>query len=298
MILDPWRNRLWSYITCLMITMQVTKVHGYKPVIILHGILDAAADLKHLENFIKKAHPGTVVYSLDVYDHYASLNPLWDQVEYIKNLTKSMMDSSEDGVHFIGYSQGGLIGRGLIQTSNEHKVNNFIALSSPLNGQFGDTSYLNALFPSTYKEKLYELFYSHYGQRWSIGNYWKDPHHKKLYGLYSSYLALLNNESLKSDFSYQNSWQRNFQRLNNVVLIGGPDDGVISPWQSAQFACYNEREDVVPMRNLQIYKDDVFGLKSLDRRGSLHECTMANVHHIYWHRTEAVFKKCIEPWLT
>ena len=54
MILDPWRNRLWSYITCLMITMQVTKVHGYKPVIILHGILDAAADLKHLENFIKK----------------------------------------------------------------------------------------------------------------------------------------------------------------------------------------------------------------------------------------------------
>ena len=32
---------------------------------------------------------------------------------------------------------GGLVARGIIQSTDNHNVNNFIALSSPLNGQFG-----------------------------------------------------------------------------------------------------------------------------------------------------------------
>ena len=27
-------------------------------------------------------------------------------------------------------------------------------------------------------------------------------------------------------------WKNNFLRLKQMVLIGGPDDGVITPWQS------------------------------------------------------------------
>lgn len=28
------------------------------------------------------------------------------------------------------------------------------------------------------------------------------------------------------------AWRKNFLRVGRLVLIGGPDDGVITPWQS------------------------------------------------------------------
>ena len=77
-----------------------------------------------------------------------------------------------------------------------------------------------------------------------------DPHHIKEYMEYSAFLSPLNNES--STVEFLPSWQANFMRLGNVVLIGGPDDGVITPWQSSQFACFNDEGKVVPMRELKV----------------------------------------------
>lgn len=37
----------------------------------------------------------------------------------------------------LGYSQGGLLARAILQTFPEHNVHNFISLSSPQGGQFG-----------------------------------------------------------------------------------------------------------------------------------------------------------------
>lgn len=43
----------------------------------------------------------------------------------------------------IGYSQGGLIARGMIEDFGvEHNVKTFVSLSSPQGGQFGGTWYL------------------------------------------------------------------------------------------------------------------------------------------------------------
>uniref|UniRef100_F6T0U6 palmitoyl-CoA hydrolase n=1 Tax=Ciona intestinalis TaxID=7719 RepID=F6T0U6_CIOIN len=285
-------------ISTIVLLFQAIKTFGYKPVIVVHGILDDAKDLSHLTKFITKHHPGTEVHTLDLFDHYHSFIPLWDQLDTIKNFTAPIMQKAKDGVHLIGYSQGGIVGRGLVQTSNDHNIHNFIALSSPLNGQFGDTSFINWLFPSALKEELYKIFYTHYGQLWSIGNYWKDPHHPLMYRQYSDYLAALNNESLREDFKFPSSWKGNLLRLKNMMLIGGPDDGVIAPWQSAHFGCYNKEEKVIPMRKLQMYQKDEIGLKTLDETGRLQECTIPGVHHTLWHKNETVFLDCIAPLLT
>ena len=78
-------------------------------------------------------------------------------------------------------------------------------------------------------------------------------------------------------------WKQNFLRIKKLVLIGGPDDGVITPWQSrlissvshvllncgesvavtcllcllsySQFGFYDDNETVVEMKN-----QDVSGL--------------------------------------
>lgn len=75
----------------------------------------------------------------------------------------------------------------------------------------------------------YELFYSDIGQHTSVGNYWNDPHHQNLYRNYSRFLPYINNEIVSSQ---SNSYKDGITRLNKLILIGGPDDGVITPWQS------------------------------------------------------------------
>lgn len=80
-----------------------------------------------------------------------------------------------------------------------------------------------------------------------------DPHNLKLYRAYSKFLAQVNNETGSDAKSlFEHSWKTNFMRLKKLVLIGGPDDGVITPWQSAFFGFYNEEETVVPMRKLDV----------------------------------------------
>lgn len=77
-------------------------------------------------------------------------------------------------------------------------------------------------------KEAYELFYSHFGQLTSVGNYWNDPHHQDLYYKYNDFLPSINNEV----DDYQSDFKNGIAKLRHLILIGGPDDGVISPWQS------------------------------------------------------------------
>lgn len=89
--------------------------------------------------------------------------------------------------------------------------------------------FLHLFFPGLVCRTAYELFYSSIGQHISVGNYWNDPHHQTLYRSYSRFLPYVNNEVLSSQ---SNSYKDGITRLQKLVLIGGPDDGVITPWQS------------------------------------------------------------------
>lgn len=75
----------------------------------------------------------------------------------------------------------------------------------------------------------FELFYSIVGQHTSVGNYWNDPYHHGLYLNYSQYLPYVNNEILSSK---SEQFKDALTKLDLMVLIGGPDDNVITPWQS------------------------------------------------------------------
>ncbi|MGH0157376.1 UNVERIFIED_CONTAM: hypothetical protein FKN15_033278 [Acipenser sinensis] len=111
----------------------------------------------------------------------------------------------------------------------------------------------------------------------------------------SDFLAVLNNERENPDAT---DWKNNFLRIKKLVLIGGPDDGVITPWQSSHFAFYNENETVVEMRDQMVYLKDTFGLKTLDGRGDLVAYEMSGVQHTKWHSNQTVYTECIARWLT
>ncbi|XP_051852295.1 lysosomal thioesterase PPT2 isoform X2 [Antechinus flavipes] len=256
-MLESWRPRfptlgvvfILALLPLLLLTAPQSPKAPYKPIIIVHGLFDSSATFRHLLQYINQTHPGTLVTVLDLFDGGESLRPLWEQVQGFQKAVTPIMEQSPHGVHLLCYSQGGLICRALLSVMDEHNVDTFISLSSPQMGQYGDTDYLKWLFPTSMRSNLYRICYSPWGQEFSICNYWHDPHHPDLYLNASSFLALINGER---DHPNATVWRKNFLRVKRVVLIGGPDDGVITPWQSSFFGFYDANETVLEMEEQQV----------------------------------------------
>nr|XP_019960517.1 PREDICTED: lysosomal thioesterase PPT2-like [Paralichthys olivaceus] len=279
----------------LLLLLAGVCIYGYKPVVIVHGILDGPKQFKTLSLFISKVHPGTEVSVIDLYTDLASLKPMWRQVRDFGRAIESIMSRAPDGIHLLCFSQGGLICRALLSMTPDHNVHTFISLSSPQAGQYGDTSYLWWVFPKCLKKTVYKICYRKLGQKVSICEYWNDPHHRPQYLQNNDFLAVLNGDRPHCDMK---AWRKNFLRIKKLVLIGGPDDGVITPWESSQFGFYDNDERVVEMRKQEFYRNDTFGLKTLDARGGVSKCVQSGVSHVHWHKNYTVFQNCIEKWLT
>lgn len=84
-------------------------------------------------------------------------------------------------------------------------------------------------------------------------------------------------------------------KLEKVILIGGPDDDVITPWQSAHFGFYDKNLTVVPMRERTIYQEDAIGLRTLDESGKLKIITVPNIKHIEWHLNRTLIDDVVVP---
>ncbi|XP_056142791.1 lysosomal thioesterase PPT2-like [Lampris incognitus] len=282
--------------TMMMVMMHGTELtDGYKPVIIVHGLFDGPKQLGTLAHFVTKVHPGTDVSVIDLYDNLASLKPMWTQVLGFRKAIVPIMQKAPDGVHFLCFSQGGLICRALLSIIPDHNVHTFVSLSSPQAGQYGDTDYLRWVFPDYVTRNIFHICYNRFGQKVSICDYWNDPRHRNLYLQRSTFLPLLNGERAHKDLE---AWRNNFLRIKKLVLVGGPDDGVIMPWQSSHFGFYGRNENIVEMSKQEYYIRDWFGLKTLDARGDVLVCVQSGVQHTQWHSNYTVFSSCIEKWLT
>nr|CAD7568058.1 unnamed protein product [Timema californicum] len=238
-------------------------------------------------------HPGTKTYITNRFSGWSSLSPMWHQVNELGNDLMKISAAHPEGINLIGYSQGGLIARSILENFPDHNVKTFISLSAPQAGQYG-TQFLHLFFPSLVCETAYELFYSIIGQHTSVGNYWNDPHHQSLYYNYSKFLPYVNNELLSNSSKL---FRKGLTKLKTLVLIGGPDDGVITPWQSSHFGYFNETEQVVDFRQRKAYLDDSFGLQTLDKQGRLKVFEITGVAHLDWHKNVTVIDKYIVPYL-
>jgi palmitoyl-protein thioesterase len=117
-----------------------------------------------------------------------------------------------------------------------------------------------------------------------------DPLHQSEYQEHCDFLYPLNSADTPD-------YKTNFQQLENLVLIGGPDDGVITPWQSSHFGFYDDKLNVQSFRKQGFYISDSFGLKTLDTEGRVHVYEVPGVQHLHWHGNKTVFDNYIEPWL-
>ncbi|KAG8042381.1 hypothetical protein G9C98_005015 [Cotesia typhae] len=281
------------YLLIIFLLVNLIKCKSYYPVVIIHGVLTGSDSMEQISSRIQEAHPGTQIFNTPRYAGWSSLEPMWHQVEEIGEDLMAISAAFPEGINLLGYSQGGLLARAILQRFPQHNVRTFISLSSPQAGQYG-TKFLHLFFPDLVCETAYELFYSKVGQHTSVGNYWNDPYHQELYFKYSKFLPFVNNEEQSVNTT---DYKLGLTKLKKLVLIGGPDDGVITPWQSSQFGFYQFNETVVEMRDREIYRTDAIGLKTLDKAKKLNIHTVPGIPHDQWHKNMTLVDLYILPYL-
>ncbi|XP_046370332.1 lysosomal thioesterase PPT2-like [Haliotis rufescens] len=278
----------------LLSTTLTGTTTAYKHVVFMHGVLAGTEEFTLLVKQLQTDHPGTNVTLISSYSEVRSVKPLWVQVNTIQSQVAAVMADNPAGIHLVCFSQGGLICRGLLSVLR-HNVDTFIALSCPMAGQYGYSDDIKKWYENYLAKNLYKVLYTKKGQEISFGNYWMDPHHLTEYRKYSQFLAVINNDTEQGK---SQMYKQNFSRLKKLVLIGGPDDGVIGPWQSGHFGMYNSTETVLPMEEQRWYKEDSFGLRTLNNRKAIKMLTFAGVTHTNWHKNMTIYQQGIKPFLT
>ena len=117
---------------------------------------------------------------------------------------------------------------------------------------------------------------------------------QKLYFKYNKFLPYVNNELISTNST---AFKSALTKLNQMVLIGGPDDDVITPWQSSQFGYFDGNKTVLEMRDRDIYRQDAIGLKTLDKAGKLILYTVPGIPHFEWHKNATLVDLYILPHL-
>ena len=174
--------------------------------------------------------------------------------EEIKSNSKFDQDFS-----ILSISQGGLIARYIIQKCDmKGKVKKLVSFGGPMMGTSqvpfcleGVTCYI--------VNSLVDFFVYNKNIQKNIGPsaYYRTAAHINSYKESNSLLVKLNNPSQKE--------KQNFIDLESLVLIGFLKDKMISPKESAEFGVFDEHFNVLKMNETEEYKNDVFGLKSLDK---------------------------------
>nr|XP_032814827.1 lysosomal thioesterase PPT2-B-like [Petromyzon marinus] len=271
----------------------VISTAAYKPIVNVHGLLGKSSDFRVLKRNIVRAHPNTKVISINIYNGFKSLQPMWKQVHGLARKLRPIMKRFPNGIHLICYSEGGLLCRAALYLSPHHNVDAFISLASPQMGEYGVPSVVRKILPLR-RSKVYKFCYNRFGQKLSLCNYWNDPIHHVQYKKYNKFLPLLNSQIYNQ---YANVWKRNFLRINNLVLIGIPADGVLNPWQSSLFETYDKKMNILHMRNQEVYTKDTFGLCSLSETGKITKCVVPGITHSNFLKSNYVFQNCIVRWL-
>ena len=263
-----------------------------------------------LKNFIEE-NTGVTVHLIDAFNDFAappaesSITPMWIQVPAILEQVKNI-SAQYDKIIAVGYSQGGIIWRAMIEGWDDHNVDTFIAMASPQHG-FADlppeflTAMKNYVIDSIQEASSYSLghdfvkafLYSEKVQNvFSPSNFFLEPAMYRLYKRTRFFPRLNNEVGAESEKLRQKT---NFERLRKFLMVGGPDDGVINPWQSEIFGFRTVDRKILYMNETEFYKKNLFGLKTLDEKGAVDTCVVEGVPHKEFPSNSLVLNNCFLP---
>lgn len=250
--------------------------HGSLPLVIWHGLGDNYNSLGMVEagEIAAAKYPGIFVYRIRIHDDPKKdqqLSLVGEATLQLAAVCEQIGDIPElkDGFDMIGFSQGGLFARALVQSCNNATVRNLVTFGSPHMGVLelprcaDERDWLckrrNALLK---RQVWYDLI-----QRTIIpAQYFRDTSNFEKYSEHSHFLAPMNNEANER----QNEYGRRLNQLENFVMVQFKQDTTVVPKESAVFGEINpETGEVVPMEQTLLYQEDLLGLRLMKEAGKL-----------------------------
>lgn len=236
----------------------------------MHGLGGSVSDLNQLKEVIQDSIvPPPYVKMLKIGDSVLGdrFNTVFmgfkKQIDFICEMIKAD-DNLKDGYNAIGFSQGGLIIRGMVQTCVDGPpVIQLITLCSPHQGVYGvagDGVWRNRIFRLAQKLTQYEWV----NNRILQAGYWHDID-PEIYERYS-YLAVINNEH-EVNYAYRDR----IVKLKNFVIVHYSADSVLIPKETQSFGFFKPGSltEILKMKDTDLYKADKIGLKELESKGKL-----------------------------
>ena len=179
----------------------------------------------------------------------------------------------------VSISQGGVLSRYVIEKCEmPGQVKVFVSIGGPLAGTHQIPHCLRGVTCHILNSFVDWFVYKDYVQD-TIGpsGYFRVSNHLSKFKKSDSLLLELNNQGKTID---ENAKAR-FASLDKLVLIGFKRDTMITPRDSAHFCEYDKNHKVVDMKDTEIYKNDLFGLKTLDEAGNIIKFWLDEVHCSY-----------------
>jgi len=243
----------------ILLSLFLTLATAYKPVVLMHGILSSSDDLDQVQGWFEK-HTKSQVFNIEIGNGQSdsvSKPMTWQLEEFVKSV--SLIPELENGFHFVGFSQGGLLGRGYVERYNNPPVSTLLTFGTPHAGVFFWR------MPKIYSEFNQEHL--------SYAGYYKDPYMYAIYLKNASYLPYINNEHDNTN---------DVVNVEHFVMVWSRVDGVIKPEESCKFEFFGvNSETIIPLRESRQYIDNLVGLRTLEETGRLHIIESVCAHTMY-----------------
>jgi len=225
------------------------------------------------------AHPGIFVHSvyieenLDADQRAGFFGNVNEQLEKVSEQLANITELS-NGFDAIGFSQGGQFLRAYVERYNSPPVHNLISFGS----QHMGVADLPVCRPSDIlcllaRRAARAGVYSKYAQSNLVqAQYFRDPDQLPAYLATNTFLTSINNEIPET---VNTTYAENFISLHKLVLILFSADKTVVPKESSWFGSYEPSDSgmrsktIIPMRLQPVYLEDTFGLRTLDKRGSV-----------------------------
>merc|ERR1711936_1244 len=256
------------------------------PLVTWHGIGGSASECNDLISTVKLSIPDVHVLNVAVgpdlaMDHANSI--LMRCVDQIDLVCQQLLNDPlmADGYNAVGISQGGLLIRGLVQRCPV-PVRTLITFGAPHQGEYGVPDCVSWTGSYELCELVRQLLSLGAYEPWiqdlvTPAQYWHDPFNQTNYLEGSHFLSVVNNEKEDKIPEYRDR----MVQLENFVMIMFEGDTTIIPKESSMFEFYapGQDEDILPLEESLLYKEDWIGLKYLNEEGKLHFYTVPG-HHV------------------
>ncbi|MBN3305868.1 PPT1 thioesterase, partial [Amia calva] len=225
-----------------------------------------------IKKMLETKLPGVYVLSLEIGNSITQACPFFMDVNAQVALVCAQLSQDpqlQGGYNAMGFSQGGQFLRAVAQRCPSPPMRNLISVGGQHQGVYGlphcpgQSSHICDWIRKMLNSGAYTAAVQNHLVQ---AQYWHDPLNEELYRNHSLFLADINQERVMNE-----TYKKNLQSLNKLVLVKFLKDSMVDPRESEWFGFYKpgQAKETQTLQESVLYTEDRLGLREMDKSKKL-----------------------------